>query len=129
MEQSQFEFLPEHDREFIKTAYWMGILGRLAMIVGVLQVLGGVLQLLGATPELAWSGLLGGAIYAVVGYFTNRVAGSFRAIATSAGHDIDHLMVALQALKQLFRLMTLGVFLLLLLGIAAGVAIGLLGAA
>ena len=122
----QFEFSAEHDREFLATAYWMAIVGRLAMIAGALQAAGGLLRVVTDSPELGGPTLLSGAVYLIIGFFANRVAGSFRAIATSRGQDIDHLMIAVVALKRLFRLITVGIFALLIIALLAGLVIGLL---
>ncbi|MFO0907604.1 MAG: hypothetical protein U0794_04450 [Isosphaeraceae bacterium] len=48
--------------------------------------------------------ILAGVIYGVIGIWTARAGSQFRTIAWTHGHDLGHLMAALESLRRLYTL-------------------------
>jgi hypothetical protein len=91
----QFEF---HDREniiFAELAARMQFVGLFTMVIGILVIL------LGSVTAQAGT-IISGALYAVIGLWTDRASESFRKIAVTRGKDISHLRSALHDLRKLY---------------------------
>jgi hypothetical protein len=119
---SFFEFSEVHNAEFTAVAYWMRIMGRMAVFFGILAAL----TILRANVP----GLIGGIVGIVLGIWTLMAASSFRSISTTEGRDLDHLIEAVVNLKKLYRLQAIMVlsYALLLIGLFAyGVFVALRG--
>src|SRR4051812_49140386 len=92
-----YEFTPEQDVLFAGLSSKMQFVGLFALGIGVVAVALGVLR-----RDVGI--LFSGSLYALLGLWTERSARSFRFVATTQGHDIRHLMHALNDLRRLFTL-------------------------
>lgn len=92
----EFEFSETQNVEFRSTAYWMGIAGRAAILLGVLSGLG----IISLRVDLLMQGFL----TVIAGVWMLNVAKAFRRVAETTGRDVEHLMVAVVNVKKLYRL-------------------------
>lgn len=123
----QFEFPAEHNRHFGAAGYWMGIMGRLGVLFGVLACMLALFRCVAfitvgvpaefAVREISVSGLIIGFVSILCSIWTMRAAAAFRQVDTSTGRDIDHVMLAVGNLVNLYRLQAI------LIGTAAGLLI------
>lgn len=91
----EYEFDESKNAVFADLALKMEVVGLFAIAVGIFVVFLG-----------AWlfhpGSILSGALYAVIGMWTHRAGVSFKKIAQTRGHDISHLMHALNDLERLY---------------------------
>jgi hypothetical protein len=92
-----YEFSSEQDVLIAALASKMKFVGLFALGLGVVAIIYGALR---RDPGV----IVSGALYGVIGLWTERSAVSFRHIATTHGHDIGHLMHALRDLRRLYTL-------------------------
>lgn len=96
-QQTNYEFTPSQNVEFRSAAYWMGIVGRLAVLFGLLFCgLGG----LSMNIPLLIQGLLA----VICAIWILKAGSAFRKVAETAGNDINNVMDAVVNLKKLYRL-------------------------
>jgi hypothetical protein len=95
-----YEFSPEQNEVIARLAASMRIVGVLSLLAGGFLVLVGFYQLARGDA----SALIQGVPALVIGGFTLQAAGAFRQIVDAQGDDIGHLMTALAALRNLYRL-------------------------
>jgi hypothetical protein len=94
---SAYEFSERENVLLAALASRMHFVGLLAFATGVLVVLLGTLRV------APWW-IIFGAFSALVGIWTHRASVSFRDIVQTEGHDITHLMHALEDLRKLYTL-------------------------
>jgi hypothetical protein len=90
-----YEFSPGQNVVFAKLATRMQFVGLFAMGAGLLAIGAGAFR----RDVFA---ILSGILYAVIGLWTERSGFSFRAVATTEGHDITNLMKGLGDLEKLY---------------------------
>jgi uncharacterized membrane protein len=126
-----YEFTTEQSNLFRSLAGKMGLVGLMAVVIGVLNLVSALMLLVfvfqdrlpaevleqipaEARAELPptdflWGLLIQGAtmglIFLLIGVWTRAAAASFRDIAETAGRDISHLMDAVGSLYKMYRLM------------------------
>lgn len=107
------EFSEPQSREFRNAAYWMGIMGRSTILLGILMCLGFFAILNSDTlprgphrysQTFRIDYLAGGVISIVIGAWTLIAANSFRRASEVSGRDIEKVVDAVVNLKRLFRL-------------------------
>jgi hypothetical protein len=94
-EPDAYEFSADQSVLISRLSSRMRFVGLFTLGVGVMAVIAGVFR-----REMGV--LFSGALYAVIGVWTERAGISFRSIATTQGSDIRHLMHALRDLKRLY---------------------------
>ena len=104
-----YEFTTAQNVEFKAAAYWMGIMGRLGVLFSLLYAAFGAMTAAssGMTPAAAVTVgivLLAVAVGLSIAVWTIRAASAFGRVATTAGRDIENVMVAVANLKSLYRL-------------------------
>jgi hypothetical protein len=92
-----YEFTPEQNVLFAGLASKMQFVGLFALGVGIVAIVLGALR-----RDVGI--LFSGSLYALFGLWTERSSRSFRFVAATQGHDIRHLMRALNDLRRLFTL-------------------------
>jgi hypothetical protein len=116
---AQFEFTEAQNQVFQELGKRMTTVGNLIMVFGALTVLGAI----GLAAKGGGGSVVSGVLWLVFGSWTANAGKSFTAIATTQGSDIDHLMHALDQLRQLYkatyRLLLTGVVVILLVFVAA----------
>jgi hypothetical protein len=126
-----YEFTTEQNDLFRSLAGKMGLVGLMAVVIGVLNLVSALMLLVfvfqdrlpaevleqipaEARAELPpadflWGLIIQGAtmglIFLLLGAWTRAAAASFRDIAETAGRDISHLMDAVGSLHKMYRLM------------------------
>ncbi len=126
--EADYEFSAAQNVEFKAASYWMGIMGRLGVLFSLLYALLGLLplatQVTSETLGAAGVVLLIVAVGLSVGVWTIRAAAAFGRVATTAGHDIENVMLAVRNLKSLYRLQAILIglcFGLIVLGLVIGI--------
>jgi ABC-type multidrug transport system fused ATPase/permease subunit len=107
---NQFEFSPDQSRIIADLASGLRLVGMLLFLFGILQAVAMITTFARAgVPNhlVGWAFLMGAAalVYLSLGWWFSRSSGSFLSVATTQGHDIDHLMDALDQLRKSFSLM------------------------
>jgi hypothetical protein len=97
---SNYEFSPEQNTLISNLAKKLRFVGIAFVVLGVLQAL---LAIVNATMFGKLTGILGGLLLGSLGVFMMRAAGSFRFIVETEGHDIEHLMSALDSLLSMYN--------------------------
>jgi hypothetical protein len=95
-----YEFTEEQNRVIGGLASSMGWVSAIMVIIGLVQLVVGIVQL----SKGGLVALLSAVVYLVVGWLTHKASKEFREITTSQGNDLGHLMDALGALRQLYRI-------------------------
>jgi hypothetical protein len=103
----QYEFKEDENRIIGQLASKMNFVGLFLFANGILTVAIGVHPLFHVGP------IITGALMCVVGLWTQRASSSFRNVVDTEGHDISHLMKALDDLRKLYSLQ----FWLVILGV------------
>ena len=91
-----YEFTEAQNVEFRNAAYWIGIMGRLAIVCGVLMSLGII--------ALRFDLLIQGIVSIIIGIWTLNVASAFKRVADTTGRDVENMIEAVLNLKKLYRL-------------------------
>ncbi len=92
-----YQLTKEHSHEFGAAAYWMGIMGRLAVFFGIVGCLWCIMA--GDIPQF-----LAVIVGIIIGVWTLRAAKAFKRVAEASGPDIRDLVEAVVNLKKLYRL-------------------------
>ncbi|WP_152052414.1 hypothetical protein [Tautonia marina] len=126
-----YEFTPEQNTLIGNLAHKMGVVGLLAMIVGILNLISALMLLVfvfqdqipaevvqqipeeirGELPPtnflwgLAIQSATSGLIFTLLGVWTRAAAGSFREIVATTGRDVGHLMNALGSVYKMYSLL------------------------
>lgn len=126
-----YEFTKEQDELIGSLAHKMGVVGMLALVVGILNLLSGLMllvfvfqdrippemieqipeQIRGELPPtdflmgLAIQSAASGLIFTLLGVWTRAAAASFRGIVATTGRDVSHLMNGLGALHKMYSLL------------------------
>ena len=114
-EARQYEFTPSENATIANLAWKMNFVGLFVLALGILVILFGVLTKQGFP-------FFSGVLYAIVGLWTQRSAGSFRKVVDTQGKDITHLMFALEDLRKLFTLQ-FWICLIALVAVVAGLVV------
>jgi len=109
----EFEFNDSHNLVFDGVARWMKIVGIIEILLGVIYAIPAVINLAVLNTPPVVIAALHIVVVAMMGVWTIKASGSVRAIVTTEGDDVRHLMEALDKLKKLFFLQGL-VFLILI---------------
>ena len=97
-----YEFTPEQNVTLNRLAARMRFVGGALIVVAFLAA--------GESLVLAWQGsgmgvgLAIGAILLLIGVWSMRAGGQFRAVTASRGDDISHLMAAITEIRKLYDL-------------------------
>lgn len=97
---SNYEFSPEQNTLISNLAKKLRFVGIAFVVLGVLQAL---LAMVNTTMFGKLTGILGGLLLGSLGVFMMRASGSFRYIVETEGHDIEHLMSALDSLLSMYN--------------------------
>ena len=105
----QYEFNDDQSRIIVDLASGLRIVGLLLFLFGVLTAVTLLSHLFGMgwNPRIAGPTLVMGAaalIYLSLGWWFQKSATSFVAVAATQGRDVDHLMDALNELRKSFSL-------------------------
>lgn len=92
-----FEFTAEENRVLERLATKMNFVGLFAVGIAVVMILLGITL---RDPSPAVNGLLAG----LIGFWTARASRQFLLVARTRGHDVSHLMAALDDLRKLYTL-------------------------
>jgi len=95
-----YEFTEEQNRVIGSLASSMGWVSAILVIVGLLQLVLGIAQL----SKGGIAAIVQAVVLLVVGWLTHKASKEFREITTSEGNDLGHLMDALEALRELYRI-------------------------
>lgn len=118
---AQFEFTEAQNQVFKDLGRRMTAVGNLILVFGVLTLLAALVA-----STRGGGGAVSGVIWCVFGSWTAKAGKGFTAIAATEGNDIDHLMGALDQLRQLYKAMY-GLFIsglvLIVLAIVLGVVV------
>ncbi|MDB5099373.1 MAG: hypothetical protein JWM80_3794 [Cyanobacteria bacterium RYN_339] len=98
---AQFEFTEAHNQVFRELGKRMSTVGTLTMVFGALTVLASVVT----AAKGGGSSVVSGVLWLVFGSWTQNAGKAFTAIATTQGNDVDHLMLALEHLRKLYKAM------------------------
>lgn len=109
----EFEFSDSHNLVFDGVARWMKIVGIIEIVLGVIYAIPAVLNLAVLNTPPVVIAALHIVVVGLMGAWTIKAGGSVRAIVTTEGDDVRHLMEAMEKLKKLFFLQGL-VFLILI---------------
>jgi glycerol uptake facilitator-like aquaporin len=90
---AEFEFGDRENAVFLGLSAKMNFVGLFTVAVGIFIILLGILS-------DHHEPIIPGALYALIGIWTQRASGSFRNIAATRGQDVSHLMLALQDLTK-----------------------------
>jgi hypothetical protein len=90
-----YEFSADDNVLFSKLASKMQFVGLFALGLAVVAVVVGALR---RDP----ASIFAGALYAVIGLWTERAGASFHNVVFTQGHDITHLLHALRDLRRLY---------------------------
>ncbi len=97
----RYEFTPAQNKTIERTATWATLVAWILMGSAGFMALGAVL-----TGEASAIGaLIAAAIYFIIGLNFRDAAASMRAVADTAGNDIEHLMIALDKLGSALKVM------------------------
>jgi hypothetical protein len=105
--EKQYEFKPQENRVIGELAAKMHFVGLFLLAVGVLLIVIGVYPLVHVVPIVI------GTLFCVVGLWTQRSSVSFKGVVYTEGHDISHIIAALEDLRKLYSLQ----FWLLIIGL------------
>ncbi len=94
---SEFEFSAEQEKTIRSLASSMAWFSAFIF-------LGGVINLLWAMQGKGSGGFIGGTLGIIIGWLTHSSSQSFKAITTSQGSDVAHLMGALTSLSLVYRI-------------------------
>lgn len=92
-----YEFSPEQNVIVARLASKMQFVGLFALGIAVVAIVAGAFR-----RDLGI--IVSGVLYAIVGIWTERAGRSFRHVVFTKGHDLSHLMHALNDLRKLFTL-------------------------
>jgi hypothetical protein len=107
----QYEFKASENRIIGQLAWKMNFVGLFLLANGLLIIAIGI-GVFHAGP------IISGTLTCVVGLWTQRASVSFRSVVDTEGHDISHLMKALDDLRKLYSLQ----FWLVILGLVLAIA-------
>jgi hypothetical protein len=120
---TQFEFTDAQNQVFRDLGKRMTTVGNLILAFGALALLASL-----AASAKGGGGVVSGVLWCIFGHWTSKAGKGFTAIATTQGSDIDHLMGALDHLRQLYKTMY-GLFLSGLVVIVAFIVVAIVVAA
>jgi hypothetical protein len=107
----QYEFKPGENKIIGQLAFKMHFVGLFLLAIGLIIIAIGVAVVFHVGP------IISGTLACVVGLWTQRASMSFKNVVQTEGHDISHLMDALDDLRKLYTLqywlLVLGVLLAL----------------
>ena len=110
-----YEFKPAEEIVIGESASWVGYYSWISILLGVLLIA------LGATNLPAGVGAVGlGLVYLIIGAFFRGAAASMLSVVSTAGHDVPHLMTALDRLTLAFKVQVV-LFLAALIGGVVGI--------
>jgi hypothetical protein len=95
---SGYEFTGDENKLLAKLASRMHFVGLFGLGTGVLVIAAAVVR------DHHFAAILSGAFYALIGIWTQRASVSFRRVVETQGHDIRHLLHALEDLRKLYTL-------------------------
>jgi hypothetical protein len=95
-----YEFTEEQNRVIGGLASSMGWVSAIIVIIGLLQLFVGIAQV----SKGGIGAIVQAVVLLVVGWLTHKASKEFREITTSEGNDLGHLMDALEALRNLYRI-------------------------
>ena len=104
-----YEFTPEQDGTLSKLGGKMRFVGTMTLIYGVVGLVAMISTFLtrDAAGRFHMNFDLGPIVAFFVGYWTISAGKSFQQVAQTQGHDITHLMAALERLRRIFGLLAL----------------------
>jgi len=97
--EKQYEFKPNENKIIGDLASKMHFVGLTLLFVGLLVILHGVVVAVHYGP------IISGTFTCVVGIWTQRASVSFKNVVHTEGHDISHLMRALEDLRKFYSLL------------------------
>lgn len=109
----------------------MGFVGILLIAAGVVSLISGILTAF--SPQglgVGISSIIQGIFTLIVGLWTRNASLAFKQIVTTAGSDIENLMIALGELRKLYTLqywLVMIVLIFLVLALVLGLIAGLTG--
>lgn len=118
--ETNFEFDDSQNTVIGDLAKKMRFVGTLLLVVGVFSMLGGLISMFSEGMSALVS-LLSGVVYFLVGTWTRKASDAFNEIVDTEGSDIQHLMVALGQMLNLYRLQYWAVVIILAVVVLAAV--------
>lgn len=125
--EAQFEFNDTQNELVGDLAKKMSFVGLLLLFMGVLNLIAGGISIFSNVEE-GVSNLIGGVIFALIGFWTRNASASFDQIVETEGEDVTNLMTALGELRKLYALQywtILVALILILLAFIAGFVVAL----
>jgi hypothetical protein len=127
---TQFEFDETQNELVGDLAKKMSFVGLLLLFMGILNLIAGGITIFSNVEE-GISNLVGGVIFALIGFWTRNASASFTQIVDTEGEDVSNLMTALGELRKLYALQywtILVALILVLLVFIAGFVVAMSGA-
>ena len=122
---SQYEFTSAQNDTITNLASKMNLVAIFTIAIGILNAVVNLVQ--GRIGTIA-IGLIYGAIFVLIGFWTVSAARAFRKIVDTQGSDINHLMEALENMRRMYHFQFWVILIaMILILIAVGVLIGNLG--
>ncbi len=111
MTPAEYEFSNSQNELIGDLAKKMNFVATLLIALGVLALIAGILSLISVFTEpgpeaisAAINGLIQGIFSLLIGTWTKNAASAFKQIVSTAGTDIENLMIALGELRKLYTL-------------------------
>lgn len=100
--EQKYEFSPPQNTVISSLSSFMKIFGIICIVGGIFLILGSLMIVKGLSPDQ-----LQGVFVLVIGALQYRASAAFRAVVTTQGDDINHLMSALGILKNIYKIQVL----------------------
>jgi hypothetical protein len=98
----RYEFTQEQNGLIGRLAGAMGAVGTIQAVLGGLQIVNGAVGL-GASWLTGLSGIIGGLVLVVTGFWVRQAANSLDVVVYTRGSDIHNLMEGLENLTKVYR--------------------------
>jgi hypothetical protein len=114
--EQKYEFSAPQNIVISGLSSFMKIFGIICIIGGVLMVLGSFMVAKGLSSDQ-----LQGVFVIILGVLQYRASGAFRAVVTTHGDDIHHLMNALGILKNIYKIQVVLILVVFVLAVVLAV--------
>ena len=111
MRPSEYEFSRSQNELIGDLAHKMDFVATLLIILGVVALIAGILSVISVLTQpgseviiAALNSLIAGIFFLLIGTWTKNAASAFKQIVSTAGTDIENLMIALGELRKLYTL-------------------------
>jgi uncharacterized membrane protein YvbJ len=115
-----YEFTEEQNRVIGSLASSMGWVSAILVILGLLELVVGIAKV----SRGGIAAIIQAAVLLVIAWLTHKASKEFREITTTQGNDVGHLMDALEALRELYRIQVILIVLAVIL-VFLGIVIGM----